>query len=45
VRAVDSVLAAQTYVEQMHRVADGKEPDPNLSRAWTIAHALWMSRG
>ncbi len=46
VRVFDSVLAAQTYVEQMHRVAaDGREPDPGLSRAWTIAHALWMLRG
>ncbi len=45
VKALDSVLAASTYVEQMHRVADGKEPDPGLSRAWTIAHAVWMSRG
>lgn len=45
VRALDGVLAASTYVEQMHRVADGKEPDPGLSRAWTLAHAVWMSRG
>lgn len=45
VRALDSVLAASTYVEQMHRVADGKEPDVGLSRAWTLAHAVWMSRG
>jgi 2,4-dienoyl-CoA reductase-like NADH-dependent reductase (Old Yellow Enzyme family) len=45
VRVIDNLLAAQTYVEQMHRVADGREPDPKLSRAWTVAHALWMSRG
>ena len=45
VRLIDSLLATQTYVEQMHRMADGGEPDPGLSRAWTVAHALWMSRG
>jgi 2,4-dienoyl-CoA reductase-like NADH-dependent reductase (Old Yellow Enzyme family) len=45
VKLIDNVLAAQTYVEQMHRMADGREPDPGLSRAWTFAHALWMSRG
>jgi 2,4-dienoyl-CoA reductase-like NADH-dependent reductase (Old Yellow Enzyme family) len=44
VRMLDGILAAQIYVEQMHRVADGKQPDPDLSRLWTIAHAAWMSR-
>lgn len=45
VRALDAVLAAQFYVEQLHRLADGKQPDEKLSRLWTIAHAAWMSRG
>ena len=39
------MLAAQFYVEQLHRLADGKEPDAKLSRLWTVAHALWTSRG
>ena len=45
VALLDKILSAQTYVEQMHRIVDGRAPDPRLSRAWTIAHALWMSRG
>lgn len=45
VRALDGLLAAQFYVEQLHRLADGKEPDAKLSRLWTVAHAAWMSRG
>jgi 2,4-dienoyl-CoA reductase-like NADH-dependent reductase (Old Yellow Enzyme family) len=43
-RQIDNLLAAQTYVEQMHRLADGREPDPKLSRLWTVAHAIWMTR-
>jgi len=45
VRGIDDVLAAQFYVEQLHRLADGKAPNPKLSRLWTLAHAMWMSRG
>jgi 2,4-dienoyl-CoA reductase-like NADH-dependent reductase (Old Yellow Enzyme family) len=45
VALLDKILSAQTYVEQMHRLVDGRAPDPSLSRAWTIAHALWMTRG
>lgn len=45
IRMLDSVLAAQFYVEQLHRLADGKDADPELSRLWAVAHAVWMSRG
>jgi 2,4-dienoyl-CoA reductase-like NADH-dependent reductase (Old Yellow Enzyme family) len=44
VRLLDGILSAQAYVEQMHRIADGKDTDPDLSPLWTIAHAMWMSR-
>lgn len=43
VRKVDSLLAAQIYSEQLHRIAHGKEPDAHLSRVYTIAHAMWMT--
>lgn len=42
VRMLDGILATSMYVEQMHRMARGKEPDPKLSRLYAITHALWM---
>lgn len=44
VRMLDGILATAMYVEQMHRMARGQEPDPKLSRLYAIGHALWMLR-
>jgi 2,4-dienoyl-CoA reductase-like NADH-dependent reductase (Old Yellow Enzyme family) len=44
VRMLDGILATSMYVEQMHRMARGKEPDAKLSRLYAIGHALWMVR-
>jgi 2,4-dienoyl-CoA reductase-like NADH-dependent reductase (Old Yellow Enzyme family) len=44
VRMLDGILATSMYVEQMHRMARGKHPDPKLSRLYAIGHALWMVR-
>jgi len=44
-RLVDSILSSQIYVENLHRIAAGKDSDRTLSRAWTFAHAMWMVQG
>jgi hypothetical protein len=39
-KTIDSMLTTFWHVEQLHRIAEGREPDPRLSRIGAFLRGL-----